>query len=309
MLHNQGMLDVRRMQVLATVVETGSITAAAAKLGYTVSAISQQVAVLEKETGTPLLERVGRGIRPTPAGVLLAEHARRIDDQMADAERELAALRSGQTGRLSLAAFPTAGSGLVPNAVKTFRERCPGVQLDLNVAEAEDAVGLLRRGAVDLAVVLEDVHNVADLNGLAIRHLFDDPFRIALPKDHRMAKRRSIELSDLADEPFIAATCSRGACERAIMEACQQAGFTPEFAVEADDYPSVQNYVAVGLGVAIIPVLALSAVSDNVSVRTIRGHEPIRHIYAATRGKPTDGPVPVMIEALLAAAGNQRSAA
>ena len=265
-----------------------------------------QAEPVETEAGATLLERSGRGIRATPAGVLLAEHASRILDQVDDAERALAALRSGAAGRLSIAAFPTAGSSLVPVAVGRFRQACPGVELDLGVAEAEAATDLLQRGSIDLAVALEpfDRHSTP-ADGLVRRHLMDDPFRLVLPKGHQLAHRRRIELGQVSDEPWVAATCCLGSCERTVLDACERAGFAPRFAVEADDYPAAQGYVGVGLGIAMIPMLALGAVRDDVVVRRIKGSEPVRHVYAVTRTPAVDGPLAVMVEALRSAAVEQ----
>src|SRR5918998_5303222 len=148
------MLDVRRMQVLRAVVTTGSITAAATNLGYTPSAISQQVAGLEKQAGLPLLERVGRGIRPTAAGRLLTEHAGRLAEQLAEAESALTALRNGCAGTLRVRYFATAGAALVPPAVATFRAERSGVELDLKLTEPTDPFEELAAGRADVAITV-----------------------------------------------------------------------------------------------------------------------------------------------------------
>jgi DNA-binding transcriptional LysR family regulator len=147
-------LDVRRMQVLRAVVGTGSVTAAAARLGYTPSAVSQQIAALEKEAGTELLERVGRGVRPTAAGVLLTEHADAIARQVAEAETALADLLAGRTGRLSVRYFATAGAALVAPAVARLRALHPGVQVELRPADPRDPLPDVREGRADLALVV-----------------------------------------------------------------------------------------------------------------------------------------------------------
>jgi DNA-binding transcriptional LysR family regulator len=297
-------LDLRRLQVLKAVVDSGSVTAAAQRLNYSASAVSQQLATLEREAGAKLLERSGRGVRPTSAGLLLAEHAGDVLSRMEEAERALHALRAGESGRLGIAAFPTAGAGLVPVAVGEFRWRCPGVELDLTIAEAPEATESVTNGQVDVAVVIGPPPDSLPSDGLKRLHLLDDPYRVVLPRRHRLAGRRIIDLAALAEEPWIATACGP-ACQEQVVAACKVAGFSPRFAVEADDYPATQGYVSAGLGAALVPMLALGAVRDGVVVRQVRGKETVRHIYALTRTS-SDGPLAVMLEALKAAASEQR---
>lgn len=171
------MLDVRRLQVLRAVVTSGSVTAAAANLGYTPSAVSQQIGVLEKEAGIALLERFGRGVRPTAAGRLLTEHAAVIGRQVAEAETALADLRAGRTGQISVRYFATAGADLVAPALARFRTEHPGVRVDLRIAdgapdeEADLTLAVRRRGG--------GPDSAAD--GLRWVHLLDDPYRAVLP--------------------------------------------------------------------------------------------------------------------------------
>src|SRR5579862_3156000 len=122
-------MDVRRLRVLQAVVESGSVSAAASALDYTPSAVSQQISALEREVGAELLERVGRGVRPTDAALLLCQHAERVLGAIEEAEAALSALRAGKLGRLRLGAFPTAGSALVPEAIAAFERIHPGVRL------------------------------------------------------------------------------------------------------------------------------------------------------------------------------------
>src|SRR5207245_2960610 len=136
--------------------------------------------------------------------------------------------------------------------------------------------------------------------------LLDDPFRVLLNRRHRLASRRSIALSELADEPWVTASPSSSLCERQVRDACEVAGFTLSPAVEADDYAAAQGYVAAGLGVALAPALALGAVHDGVAVRRIRGDEPVRHIVALARPAVAgDGALPNLLAALRAAADEQ----
>lgn len=274
------MLDVRRMQVLRAVVTSGSVTAAAANLGYTPSAVSQQIGVLEKEAGIALLERFGRGVRPTAAGRLLTEHAAVIGRQVAEAETALADLRAGRTGRIAVRYFATAGADLVAPALARFRTEHPGVRVDLRIADAapldEEA---------DLTLVVRPRGGGPDSagDGLRLVHLLDDPYRAVLPKGHPLAERRTaVELAELAGEPWVGSE-RPGPCLDAVLDACAAAGFSPDIAVECEEYATAQGFVAAGLGISLVPLMGLGSRHPNVVVRKVRGPEPVRSIHAAVR--------------------------
>ncbi|MGW0834543.1 LysR family transcriptional regulator [Streptomyces prunicolor] len=273
------MLDVRRMQVLRAVVGTGSVTAAAARLGYTPSAVSQQVGALEKEAGTALLERVGRGVRPTAAGLLLTGYADAIGRQVAEAETALADLVAGRTGRLTVRYFATAGAALVAPAVARLRAEHPGVQVELKLTDPEDPLPEVKEGRADVALV---VGASGGREGVRLVKLLDDPYLAVLPKGHRLAARRSVELGELAEEPWVGSEWP-GPCLDAQLDACEAAGFRPRFAVESEDYVTAQGFVAAGLGVALIPRLGLGSRHSDVVVRVVRDPEPVRTIHAAVR--------------------------
>ncbi|MFD3522307.1 LysR family transcriptional regulator [Streptomyces sp. NPDC058653] len=275
------MLDVRRMQVLRAVVTSGSITAAAANLGYTPSAISQQVAALEKEAGISLLERVGRGVQPTEAGRLLTEHAAGITDRLVEAEAALSDLRAGRTGSLRVRYFATAGAALVPPAVARFRAEHPTVRLDLKPTEPLDPMLEISSGHADVAIFID--HGRAPGPGLQLAHLLDDPYLAVLPRDHDLRHKRVLDLNDLADVPWVDAAFLPDCCRGIVTDACAGAGFSPNFVVESDDYPTAQGFVAAGLGVTIAPKLGLGAIHPGVVVRRLRNPEPFRSIRAAFR--------------------------
>lgn len=285
------------MQMLAAVVSNGSVTAAAARLGYTPSAISQQVAALEKEAGTELLERVGRGVRPTAAGLLLTEYADTIGRQVAEAETALGDLLAGRTGRLSVRYFATAGAHLVAPAVAGLRAEQPGVQIDLKLT-GPDPLPDVREGRADLALVV----GPSDEDGVRLLHLLDDPYLAVLPAAHPLAARRSIRLTDLADEPWVGSEWP-GPCLEAQLTACATAGFQPRFVVDSEDYATAQGFVAAGLGVTLIPRLGLGGRHPDVAVRQIRAPEPSRAIHAAVRETALPQPaLEAFIEALREAA-------
>ncbi|WP_436492312.1 LysR family transcriptional regulator [Actinokineospora sp. HUAS TT18] len=283
------MLDVRRMQVLRAVVTSGSVTAAATNLGYTPSAISQQVAALEKQAGITLLERVGRGVRPTAAGRLLTEHAAILSKNLAEAETALADLRAGRTGRLAIRYFATAGAALVPPALAALRRSHPGIQVDLKLIDPEDPIPEVEEGRADVALVVHPRQGPLR-GGVQLIHLLDDPYRAVLPRGHRLAAKRVLDLADLADEPWVGNEWPGGICLRVMLDACAAAGFSPNFVVESEDYPTAQGFVAAGLGVSVIPEMGLGNRHPGVVVRKLRHPEPTRVIYAAVRESSMDQP-------------------
>ncbi len=282
------MLDVRRMQLLRAVVTSGSVTSAAGNLGYTPSAISQQLAVLEREAGTALLERVGRGVRPTAAGRLLTEHAEILSRNLSDAETALKELKAGRTGRLSVRYFATAGVALVPPSLARLRKDHPGVQIDLKLIDPEDPLPEVEAGNADVAIVLHP--RLKTSSSLRLVHLLQDPLRAVLPRGHRLAAKRVLDLADLAEEPWISAEGQAGPCYEIIADACAAAGFAPHVVVDAEDYATAQGFVAAGLGLALIPRLGLDTTHSGVIVRRVRKPEPVREIYAAVREANAETP-------------------
>jgi DNA-binding transcriptional LysR family regulator len=274
------MLDIPRLMVLRAVVASGSITAAATHLGYTPSAVSQQVAALERQAGVVLLERLARGVRPTPAGRLLTDHAARIGEQVTAAETALADLRAGRTGRLVVRYFATAGAALVAPALALFRERHPGVRLDIRMTDPHDPLPEVADGDADLAIVVPVPGRQHP--GLRLVHLRDDPYRAVLPKDHPLAAKRLLDLVDIAGQPWVGSERA-GPCLDAVLGACAAAGFAPDPAVTSEDYATAQGFVAAGLGVSLIPDMGLANRHPGVVVRKVRNPEPVRAIHAAVR--------------------------
>jgi DNA-binding transcriptional LysR family regulator len=280
------MLDVRRMKVLREVAARGSFSAAAESLSFTQSAISQQIAALERETGATLLERSPRGVRLTDAGTALVSHADAILARLDDAEEELAALAGLRGGRLRLATFQSGGATLVPRAVKAFHDRHPAVELSMVEAEPDEAQELLRCGAVDLAV-LYDFEPLPDSisNDFELAHLIDDRYEAVVARDHPLASKRGLRLADMGAEPWISSTLRCG-CRAITDRACRDAGFEPRVAFEADETMAAQAFVAAGVGVTILPRLALSPLRAGVVARSLGRDAPMRRIWVA---RPGDG--------------------
>ncbi|MBH5333279.1 LysR family transcriptional regulator [Streptomyces pactum] len=275
------MLDVRRMQILRAVVTSGSVTAAAAHLGYTPSAVSQQVAALEKETGIALLERVGRGVRPTAAGRLLTQHTAIISQNIAEAETALADLKAGRTGRLAIRYGTSVGPALVAPALARLRREHPGVQIDLKLIDPEEPLAEVERGDADLAIVVRP-RDDSGRQGIHLIHLLDDAYLAALPADHPLAAQRLLDLSDLAGEPWVGSE-PPGPCLDVMLNACAAAGFSPNFVAKSEDYATALGFVAAGLGVALIPRLGVAGRRTGVALRRVRRPEPVRTIHAAIR--------------------------
>ena len=276
------MLDVRRLKVLREVAAQGSFSAAADSLTYTQSAVSQQIAALEREAGTKLVERSSRGVRLTDAGRALVGHADVILARLDDAEAELEAIAGLRGGRLRLAAFPSAGATIMPEAIARFRERHPAVDLTLEPAEPGPALALLRSGQIDLALDMLAPGGPRADDGIDRVHLLDDPMYVALPRRHPLADKRNLRIEELAHESWILGTL--GACPDAsiFLRLCARSGFEPKIAFTSDDYNAVQGFVAAGVGASLIPDLALISLRDDIVVRSLLPAPPARRIYAAT---------------------------
>jgi DNA-binding transcriptional LysR family regulator len=293
------MLNASRLSVLREVVAKSSFSEAADALSYSQSAVSQAIATLEGELGAPLIERDRRGVRPTPAGAALAIHAEGILARMDDAEAEVAAIAGGRGGRLRIASFPTAGATLVPQAVARFRAAHPGVEVSLAEGESEEIAPRLRAGDFEIVLLFEFV-GVGERLGAGLRRfeLLDDPLHLALPADHRLARRRKLRLEDLREEPWVQ-TSAVSPCARHVVRSCHAAGFEPKVSFESDDYQTVQGLVAAGVGVALIPQLALSSVRPDIRVRALDPGSPVRKVFAATpRAAPVTLAVATMLDVL-----------
>src|SRR4051794_38439585 len=199
------MLDVRRMRVLREVAQRGSFSAAAEALSFTQSAVSQQIAALEREAGTVLVQRSARGVRLTEAGEAVVRHTDAILARLAEAEAELEAIAGLTGGRLRMASFESAAATLMPLAIAAFRAEHPGVELSMLMMEPEDSAPLLRAGELDLALGF-DSRIRGEVDGIARLQLISDPMFIAMPADHPYAHKRNLRLADLADDPWIAGT-------------------------------------------------------------------------------------------------------
>jgi DNA-binding transcriptional LysR family regulator len=299
------MLNVVRLRVLIEVARQGSFSAAADALSYTQSAVSQQIAALEAEAGMTMLERHARGVRLTGAGEVLVQHAEGILARLETAEAELSAIAGLRAGRLRMASFPTAGATLMPLAIATFREQYPDIELTLAEGEPDQIVPRLRAGELDLALLfdfgepsLASERSAPPTEGLTWVELLEDPMYLALPRDHPLAVRPKLELAHLSGEAWVQ-TSGQSPCARHVVRCCLAAGFEPNVSFESDDYQTVQGLVAAGVGVALIPELALSVVREDIVIRTLAPRPPMRSVLAAAPADARLSPAtPVMLSIL-----------
>jgi DNA-binding transcriptional LysR family regulator len=274
------MLNVARLRVLKEVAYRGSLSRAAEALSYTQSAVSQQIAALEAEAGMALLERHPRGVSLTAAGQTLVGHAEGILARLDAADAALAAIAGLRGGRLRMASFPTAGATLMPLAIATFRSSYPDVELTLAEGEPEEIAPRLQAGELDLALLFEFAGETPLGPDTTRLELLEDPMYLALPREHQLAGREELRLEDLAEEPWVQ-TSRSSPCARHVVRSCHAAGFEPQVSFESDDYQTVQGLVAAGVGVALIPQLALSVVREDIVIRALSPAPPVRQVIAA----------------------------
>jgi DNA-binding transcriptional LysR family regulator len=255
-------IEARHLRVLRAVAATGSFSAAGRELGCTQPAVSQQMKALEASVGTPLLVRSGREMRLTQAGEALVRHAAGILAGLTAAEEEVAAIAGLRAGRVRLVSFPSGSSTLVPTALAALRAAHPGTRVSLEEAEPPRSVDQLRAGDCDVALAFryEGAAAAEEWDDLVVRPLLRDPLIALVPERHplaRAASSGSVAIGALAGEPWIAG-CPR--CRGQLVEVCEGAGFTPRIDFATDDYPAVVGLVGAGLGVAVLPQLAVEAV-------------------------------------------------
>jgi DNA-binding transcriptional LysR family regulator len=296
------MLNVARLKVLVEVASRGSFSGAADALSYTQSAVSQQIATLEAETGITLLERHARGVRVTPAGRALVEHSEGILARLDAAEAELSAIAGLRAGRLRMASFPTAGATLMPLAIATFRSGYPDIELTLAEGEPEEIAPRLRAGEFDLALLFEFDEPDTSIDNLSRVELLQDPMYLALPREHPLAEKEGLRLAELRGEAWVQ-TSRFSPCARHVVRSCHAAGFEPNVSFESDDYQTVQGLVAAGVGVALIPELALSVVREDILIRALSPRPPVRQVIAAAPSDARLSPAtPAMLQILEQAA-------
>jgi len=272
--------DVQALRVIRAIADEGSITAAAASLGYSQPALSQQMKRLEQRLGVPVIERVGRTVRLTEAGRVLARHAPAVTTALDAAAGELAELRGLRAGRVRLIAFPSASPTVVPRLLTDLAEHHPGITITYVEAEPPEAVEAVREDRADIALTFsypgdrDDPHGPS-ARGLAVNAVGSDDLLAVLPEGHPAAAGERVEVSELADENWIAG-CPR--CRGHLLELCGRAGFEPRIGFETDNFVAVEGLVAQGIGVATLPRMAVESFPLMPGVIT----RPLPHAEART---------------------------
>ncbi|GEB18223.1 LysR family transcriptional regulator [Paenarthrobacter aurescens] len=258
------MLDIRRLQILKTLALEGTMTAAATKLHMTTSAVSQQLAVLEREAGLALLVRAGRNVRLTDAGLMLVEHYARIATEVEAAEANLKKLQTDVRGRLTISAFPSFCSTVLPSALRTLQGDYPRLELMVSDLEPFESVAQLRAGHIDVAVV-DDLHDVQD-EGLVKTILGRDEIILCLPGDRHGSADAT--LSDFADERWILDQ-EGSVFEQFVRQTCRDAGFEPNVVANCRNLMAMLGLVRGGLGVALMSELNLGRETEDLVVRRV----------------------------------------
>jgi DNA-binding transcriptional LysR family regulator len=301
------MLDVRRLRVLREVAARGTLAAAAQALAYTPSAVSQQISMLEREAGVALLERAGRGVRLTDAARRLVDHAEAVLARLEQAEADLAAADGTVRGTVAMGVFPTAARALAPAAVAALRAAHPDLRLVLHELEPHQSLPMLRLGELDVAVVHEyDLLPGRAERGITLTALLDDPVSVVLPAGHP-ADHPQVRLADLRGERWIGGHPDTS-CYAIVLRACALAGYRPEVDFHSNDFTVILALVEAGLGVALVPELALHGVTTAAAVRPVAEMPLSRRISAAARRGSTGHPaVLATVDALAAAAAGLTS--
>ena len=294
------MLDVGRLRLLREVGLRGTIAGAARSLGLTSSAVSQQLAVLEREAGMPLIDRSPRGVALTGAGHALAGRAGEVLDVLALARADLDRIAGSVSGPVSVAAVASAAATFVSAAVAGLRESHPGITVSVAAAEPSVALDLLVAGDVDLAVVDEyDYVPLALPDFVVARELCAEPLVVVVPATRN--GRRGTALAELADADWVMPP-EEAACGLAVRTACRAEGFEPRVRWETDDMLLLARAVADGHGVAVLPLRSVAAAVEGIDVRPLREPPLNRRLYAVARASALARPVvATVIESFVAA--------
>jgi DNA-binding transcriptional LysR family regulator len=277
------MMDLRRLRTLVEVARRGSFSAAAEALAFTQPSVSRQIATLESEAGTQLLERDARRVRLTQAGELLVGHAEAMLARLDTARAQLDALSGLESGRLRMSAFGSANAWLVPQALSRFAALYPGVELSLAQVDPEDDLTALRSGEVDLALVTSlDVSDPTSTNEVELVRLLEDELYLALPRTHPLAAGRRPAFTDLAQETWIEG--AHPDCLGSLEELGRLIGGEPRVGFHCDDWTGKQALVAAGVGIMLVPNIALAGLRADLAVRRLPRSFPAREIYAALPG-------------------------
>ena len=288
------MLDTHRIRVFRSVMASGSIQAAADNLGYTPSAISQQISALQKETGLTLFEREGRGLTPTTAAQVLLANTNELMGQLSRLDGVVADLREGRSGRLTIGYFASAGAEWMPTLARRLTTELPDLTLELVLTEVPEYVG----PALDIDIAV-DLPGARDAAGSRRVPLVADPYVAILPVDHPLADAGEVGLAQLAGDTWIRNDLPDTAVARILAAACEAAGFQPRYAVQAQDHYTAIAFVKAGVGVTVLPQLAAHVIPHEVRVLPVTAPTPVRHIAAVVRDPAGNSAARRAVELLL----------
>lgn len=284
------MLDSRRLRILVEVARRGTIAATADALAYTPSAISQQLASLEREVGAVLLERDRRGAHLTEAGEALVAHAAGVLQELERAEAAVEAATRRVAGRFVIGAFQSFALTVLPPALTSLAERHPDLEVRLVELEPEPAGAALQARDIDLGLVLEFDHaKVPTSPDVAHQPLLEEEYWAVLPREIGLSRPPVLDLADLADQPWIAAEAATG-CGIALRMACVDSGFEPDVVHVANGYDVVVEFVRAGRGVSLVPDLMLNRLPEGVTVHRLArpyGRRTMAAVRCGAAARPT----------------------
>lgn len=274
--------DSRRLEIFSIIIQTGSITAAADETAQTPSAVSQQLRRLEEEVGQPLLRRRPRGVVPTEAGLVLAEHARKILRSMDAAQSDLDDLTAGRRGSIIIGAFPSIASSFLPKALERFTSQYPSVSLSIRSNRIDTLVAELERGQTHIGLLWDNPWRPFTSDILRTEELFREPFVVLVSKHHPLAGEQYVKMTDLASESWIVRAAEHPVVE-VLDRAATTAGFRPAISMYANDYQEAQAMVSAGIGIAMAPESALTIKHPSVNILSLGEQAPERRILIGQR--------------------------
>jgi DNA-binding transcriptional LysR family regulator len=273
------------LRVFCEVARLGSFTAAAEPLGYTQPGVSRRIAALERTVGGPLFARQARGVRLTPVGEALHRHAADILRRLEVATAEISAVSRGTAGRLRIGSFQSANAALVPVSVRRFADDFPLVDANIQEGLSCDLLELLRSASLDLAVVSDYPTGALDADRVRLIHLLDDPLLVALPATHPLAGAAAVHLRALAEETWI-----QSGPQPMLVAACARAGFQPRNIIDVRSWIAKPGFVAAGLGITLLPALAVAAMRSDITIVPLLDDVPPRQVFAAVLAEADPSP-------------------
>lgn len=272
-------MDVQHLRAFRSVVATGSVRGAADVLGYSPSAVSQQISGLQRSAGIPLLTKVGRGVEPTPAGIALAERVDGLLGEIGDLDHFVRGLREGRETTVVLGYFHSLGATWLPGIVGPLVGEYPEARVELFVGDTFEPT---RRPRPDVQLVVVP-RGFEPPSGYSLRPLAGDPYVVALPAGHPLAGETEVPLADLAGESWVDNDVARGWCRQVVVDACAAAGFQPRYSIEAHDYPTALSLVDAGLGVSVMPSLGARRLPEGLVTIPVAHPVPVRSIGVLVR--------------------------